>query len=142
VVGRGDEAHRLVHPDVHPRAARLGRGSESAQDPPGHCRGSSAGRAIGRAARDQPLDAPPGLTRIPNRSRSSALPTDDARRRILDAASEAFARHGFKKTSIDDVAKAASVGKGTVYLVCDSKEDLFYQVVHREIRAWVADISK
>ena len=28
-----------------------------------------------------------------------------------------------------------------MYLVCDSKEDLFYQVVHREIRAWVAEVS-
>jgi AcrR family transcriptional regulator len=69
------------------------------------------------------------------------MPTDETRRRILEAATEAFARHGFKKTSIDDVAKAAGVGKGTVYLVCDSKEDLFYQVVHRELRLWVAEVS-
>ena len=62
-------------------------------------------------------------------------------RRILDAAEELFARHGFKKTSIDEIAQRAQVGKGTVYLVSDSKEDLFYQVVHREIRAWVAEVS-
>lgn len=63
------------------------------------------------------------------------------RERILDAAGELFARFGFRKTSIDEVAEAANVGKGTVYLVCRSKEDLFYQVVHRELRAWVAEIG-
>jgi AcrR family transcriptional regulator len=61
---------------------------------------------------------------------------------ILEAATKAFAQHGYKKTSIDDVAKAAGVAKGTVYLACTSKEDLFYQVLHREVRAWVGEISK
>ena len=62
--------------------------------------------------------------------------------RILDAATALFAKFGFRKTSIDEIAQEAGVGKGTVYLVCESKEDLFYQVVHRELRAWVAEVSK
>jgi AcrR family transcriptional regulator len=61
--------------------------------------------------------------------------------RILDAATSRFARFGFKKTSIDEIAKDAGVGKGTVYLVAQSKEDLFYQAVHRELRGWVAEVS-
>jgi AcrR family transcriptional regulator len=61
---------------------------------------------------------------------------------ILLEAARAFARFGFKKTSIDDVAKAAGVAKGTVYLACESKEDLFYQVLHREIRSWAAETAK
>jgi AcrR family transcriptional regulator len=65
----------------------------------------------------------------------------DKKARILDAATERFAHYGFKKTSIDEIAAAAGVGKGTVYLMCKSKEDLFYQVVHRELRAWVAQIG-
>jgi AcrR family transcriptional regulator len=61
---------------------------------------------------------------------------------ILDAARRAFARFGFKKTSVDEIARDAGVAKGTVYLACDSKEDLFYQALHREVRAWVAECAK
>ncbi len=66
----------------------------------------------------------------------------EKRQRILEAATERFARFGYRKTSIDDVATAAGVGKGTVYLMAKNKEDLFYQVVHREIRLWVAEMSQ
>ncbi len=62
--------------------------------------------------------------------------------RILDAAAALFARHGFRRTSIDEVAEVAGVGKGTVYLMCDSKADLFYQAVHRQLRDWVAAVSR
>ena len=57
---------------------------------------------------------------------------------ILLEASKAFSRFGFKKTSVDEIAKQAGVGKGTVYLAAESKEDLYYQVLNREIRAWIA----
>lgn len=61
---------------------------------------------------------------------------------ILDAAIRAFSKLGFKKTSVDDIARDAGVAKGTVYLACESKEDLFFQSVHRELRAWVAEGAK
>jgi AcrR family transcriptional regulator len=61
---------------------------------------------------------------------------------ILLEAARAFARFGFKKASIDDIAKEAGVGKGTVYLAAESKEDLFYQVLHREMRAWQAECAR
>src|SRR5688572_17476520 len=64
------------------------------------------------------------------------------RESILDAAVRTFVRHGFKKSSIDEIAREARVAKGTVYLACESKEDLFYQAVHREVRAWVAVVSR
>ena len=61
---------------------------------------------------------------------------------ILIEAAKAFGRFGFKKVSIDEIAKKAGVAKGTVYLAAESKEDLFYQVLNREVRAWVAECSK
>ena len=61
---------------------------------------------------------------------------------ILVEAARAFARWGFKKTSVDEIAKAAGVAKGTIYLAADSKEDLFYQALHREVREWVGEVSK
>lgn len=61
---------------------------------------------------------------------------------ILHAAARAFARFGFKKASVEEIAKSAGVAKGTVYLAADTKEDLFYQAVHREVRAWTSELSK
>lgn len=48
---------------------------------------------------------------------------------ILEAATEVFMRYGFRKASIDDIARRAGIGKGTVYLHFDSKEELFATVV-------------
>jgi AcrR family transcriptional regulator len=61
---------------------------------------------------------------------------------ILVSAAKAFARLGFKKASVDEIARDAGVAKGTIYLACDSKEDLFYQALHRELRAWVGETAK
>ncbi len=61
---------------------------------------------------------------------------------ILTEALRCFTRFGFRKASIDDIAKGAGVAKGTVYLACDSKEELYYQVLHREVRTWQAEVAK
>src|SRR5579863_4402199 len=61
---------------------------------------------------------------------------------ILTAAIANFTRFGFKKASVDQIAKEAGVAKGTVYLAADTKEDLFYQAVHREVRAYTGELSK
>ncbi|PCC72101.1 transcriptional regulator, TetR family [Nannocystis exedens] len=60
-------------------------------------------------------------------------PQDSATRadRILDAAGELLLRLGYRKVTIDDVAKQADVGKGTVYLHWRSKEQLFTALVIR-----------
>src|SRR5918911_3653660 len=51
-------------------------------------------------------------------------PTEERRRDILEAALQAFATKGFNDTTVDAVAQAAGVAKGTVYLYFDSKEHL------------------
>src|ERR1700744_5647245 len=61
---------------------------------------------------------------------------------ILGAAVACFARFGFKKTSVDQIARDAGVAKGTVYLAADTKEDLFYQAIHREVRQYTAELAK
>src|ERR1700727_3497438 len=64
------------------------------------------------------------------------------REKIFEAAVREFARHGFKKASIESIAELAGVGKGTVYLAAETKEDLFYQAVHREVRQYTAELAK
>ncbi|HXW84374.1 MAG TPA: helix-turn-helix domain-containing protein, partial [Candidatus Binataceae bacterium] len=44
---------------------------------------------------------------------------------ILDAAMRLFAQYGYRRTSIDDIARAAEIAKGTVYLSFTSKEEVF-----------------
>ncbi|HEY4220945.1 MAG TPA: TetR family transcriptional regulator [Myxococcota bacterium] len=61
---------------------------------------------------------------------------------ILIEAAKAFARFGFQKASVDDIAKSAGVAKGTIYLAAPSKRDLFYEVLLREVRAWNAELMK
>lgn len=61
---------------------------------------------------------------------------------ILQAAAQAFSRLGFRKTSIGDIAQAAGVAKGTIYLAAKSKEDLFYQAVLRDLRDWLASLAR
>jgi AcrR family transcriptional regulator len=54
---------------------------------------------------------------------------ETSRQKILDAAFELFAKHGYNNTSIAQVAKKASVAKGLIYNYFDKKEDLMYHIV-------------
>ena len=55
--------------------------------------------------------------------------SEDVRNRILEAAQERLWRYGFKKTTIDEIAADAGVGKGTVYLHFESKEDICLAII-------------
>lgn len=49
----------------------------------------------------------------------------DKRAAILLAALDLFSRYGYRRTSIDDVARAAGIAKGSVYLHFEGKRELF-----------------
>jgi AcrR family transcriptional regulator len=51
---------------------------------------------------------------------------------IINAAREVFARHGFRKTTMDDIAQAARKGKSSLYHYFKSKDDVFRAVVEKE----------
>jgi AcrR family transcriptional regulator len=51
---------------------------------------------------------------------------------ILDAAAELLLKWGYGKVTIDDVARQAGIGKGTIYLHWKNREELFYSVILRE----------
>ncbi|HEY0713870.1 MAG TPA: TetR/AcrR family transcriptional regulator [Polyangia bacterium] len=58
----------------------------------------------------------------------------DARRRaILDAAVNVFVRYGFRKTSMEEVARAAQVSRQGLYLHFATKEDLFREGVQHTL---------
>jgi AcrR family transcriptional regulator len=53
--------------------------------------------------------------------------------RILDAAAQLLQRLGYSRVTIDDIAKEAGIGKGTVYLHWPNREALFMAVLQREL---------
>ena len=53
----------------------------------------------------------------------------DRRDRILRAARSAFAERSFHDVLVDDVARHAGVGKGTIYRYFPNKESLFFAVI-------------
>ncbi len=54
--------------------------------------------------------------------------TRTKRRAILDAATELFARQGYENTTIADIAQAAGVAVGTVYLYFRNKHEIYASV--------------
>lgn len=55
---------------------------------------------------------------------------------LLDVARDLFARQGFARTTMEDVARAAGLSRITVYRRLESKEALVEQVVVREFRVY------
>ena len=53
----------------------------------------------------------------------------DRRQEILVSATKSFTLFGYKATTIEQVAKIANVGKGTIYNFFSNKEELFQEVV-------------
>lgn len=67
----------------------------------------------------------------------------DGRRaqRILDAAADLVLRWGYKRVTIEEVARHAGIGKGTVYLHFESRSWLFMCVLMRESLAMVDELA-
>jgi AcrR family transcriptional regulator len=53
------------------------------------------------------------------------------REEILEAAHRVFAKKTFREATVDDIAAAAGVAKGTVYLYFRSKDDLYWAALHQ-----------
>jgi AcrR family transcriptional regulator len=56
----------------------------------------------------------------------------DMRENIVRVATEVFSRFGFKKTSMEDIARALRMGKSSIYYYFKGKEEIFQAVVDKE----------
>ena len=70
----------------------------------------------------------------PRQRRKQARPQE-----LLDAALALFVEKGFAATRSEEVARAAGVSKGTLYLYYPSKEELFKAVVRQNLSALIAE---
>lgn len=73
----------------------------------------------------------PRIRRTPSHDVLSGL----RRSEILDAAIGLFGRKGFSATRTDDIARAAKIAKGTVYLYFTNKEAIYTAAITHALRA-------
>ena len=71
--------------------------------------------------------------------RQADAPRADKREAILRAATDLFAERGFFTAQVADVARAAGVAAGTVYLYFRSKDDLLVSIFERTMREAITD---
>ncbi|MFL5590890.1 MAG: TetR/AcrR family transcriptional regulator [Ktedonobacteraceae bacterium] len=62
--------------------------------------------------------------------------------RLLDVATTLLVRWGYRKTTIDDVAREAGVGKGTIYLHWKDKNELFRAAIWREQQRYSEEVQR
>jgi len=67
----------------------------------------------------------------------NAQEREDKRSRILEAAIQAFSRNGYHATRMSDIAKAADVADGTVYLYFAGKEELLSTIFEDRMRRFL-----
>jgi AcrR family transcriptional regulator len=56
----------------------------------------------------------------------------DKKEQILKVAGNIFAKFGLKKTTMDEIAKLARIGKSTLYYYFKSKESMFSEIINKE----------
>ena len=62
------------------------------------------------------------------------MPSDfEKKEKIISAATSLFSRFGLEKTTMEDIAKAAKKGKSSLYYYFKSKEEVFAEVIKKEI---------
>jgi TetR/AcrR family transcriptional regulator, fatty acid metabolism regulator protein len=82
------------------------------------------------------------------RQQSSPTPTETAfrgttkRERILRAAVDVFAQNGYFNAKVSEIAKAAGVADGTIYLYFDGKEDLLVTIFREHTRSYLQSLER
>jgi len=74
---------------------------------------------------------------------SIASTPDSARQeRVLAVALEVFGRYGFRKASMDEIARSADISRQGLYLHFANKDALFRAAVRQELDAALGDVSR
>jgi AcrR family transcriptional regulator len=62
----------------------------------------------------------------------SNVGNDEVREQVVQSARQVFAKYGYKKTSLDDIARESRRGKSTIYYYFKSKDEIFKAVIDAE----------
>ena len=68
--------------------------------------------------------------------------SDLTRTRLLQAAEKIFARDGFEAAKLEEIAADAGYTRGAFYANFESKEDLFFALLEREITSRIENVRK
>jgi len=60
----------------------------------------------------------------------------------LKAAATVFAKRGFQKTLMEDIAGQAGIGKGTIYRYFKSKDDLYFSILDQSVEDLLVCLSQ
>ena len=63
------------------------------------------------------------------------------RNKVLAAALDVFLRYGYKRVTMNDIAEAASISRPALYLVFESKEEIFKSVYEHWVKETLIDIE-
>src|SRR5256885_15696648 len=66
---------------------------------------------------------------------------NDKRARILDAAIRVFAERGFHSATVAEIARAAGVADGTIYLYFKGKDDLLLRLFDEKMNELLAEVK-
>ena len=72
----------------------------------------------------------------------SSTPDNARRERVLAAALEVFGRYGFRKASMDEIARSADISRQGLYLHFANKDALFRAAVRQELDTALGDASR
>ncbi len=71
---------------------------------------------------------------------------DQIKNTILEIALKLFQRFGYQKTTVEEIAREAQIGKGTVYLHFASKEEILLTLIQNYhqamIEEWIKSVHK
>ncbi len=70
------------------------------------------------------------------------MPVEEKKLRILKAAQQVFARFGYHKTTMDDIAEATGLKKASLYYYYTSKEEIFRDVIVAESQEFLQKLQE
>ncbi len=83
----------------------------------------------GRTSPKDPLLAGLGASRLRRLLAANTTASDRRWQHILESAAHLFYTHGYHATTMDHIARAAGLLKGSLYYYISSKEDLLYELL-------------
>lgn len=64
------------------------------------------------------------------------MASDDKALKIIEESIKVFARYGFKKASMEDIADRMGMTKSNLYFYCENKQDLYEKAVAHALLRW------
>ena len=68
-------------------------------------------------------------------------PENRIKKRIMQISRELYARYGFRKTTLNDIARELGMTKSSIYYYFGNKEEKFNQLISSDIEKWKKELS-